>query len=60
MKENGQGWGCCFKVRDIVDYLKKHSSSLYDYLLKKKKTKRRSPKKSQRILTGISVLASLE
>ena len=42
----------------IVDYLKEHSSSLYDYLLKKTTTKRRSQKKLQRILTSISVRAS--
>jgi hypothetical protein len=40
----------------IVDYLKEHSSSLYDYLLKKKQQSAGCQKKSQRILTSIFVL----
>jgi hypothetical protein len=40
----------------IVEYLKEHASSLYDYLLKKKPMNSWLPKTSRMILISISVL----
>ena len=55
----------CMKKRDknpigslLVDHLKEHLASLYDYLLKKNQMKSKLPRTSRTILTSIIVLDS--